>query len=237
MNTAPGVQTPLQVLVVEDTPAVAELVRRALVADGMQVEHAPTLRAARRRLSKGALDVVVLDVELPDGSGIDLLRDPRFGTVAPVVVLSSRQSEDDRLTGLGAGAEDYVVKPFFPRELAARVRRAASRRHEARSDHLDTLAFDGLEIDLGAREVRVGGAPVHLTDRELDLLVHLATFPRRVFSRADLLSAVWDSSPEWQTPKTVTEHVRRVRLKVEPDPSRPRWIVTVGRAGYRFEPG
>lgn len=236
MSTSPDERTPLQVLVVEDTPDIAEVVRRALVADGMQVHLASTLAEARRRLSKGELDVVVLDVELPDGSGLDLLRDPRFGTVAPVVVLSSRQTEDDRLAGLGAGAEDYVVKPFFPRELAARVRRAATRQYEDRSARPDVLTFDGLEIDLGAREVRVGGATVDLTDRELDLLAHLATFPRRVFSRGELLRIVWDSSPDWQTPKTVTEHVRRIRQKIEQAPRDPRWIVTVGRVGYRFEP-
>lgn len=227
---------PLQVLVVEDTPAVAELVRRALEADGMTIEVAVDLKGARRFLVDDAPDVMVLDVELPDGSGIDLLRDPRYGAMVPTVVLSSRQREGDRLAGLEAGAEDYVVKPFYPRELAARVRRAAGRRTGGHAVRPTELAFDGLVIDLGSREVHVDGTPVELTDRELDLLAHLATFPKRVFSRADLLRDVWNSSPEWQTPKTVTEHIRRIRHKIEAEPSRPRWITTVGRAGWRFDP-
>lgn len=227
---------PLQVLVVEDTPAVAELVRRALEADRMTVEVAVDLGSARRSLTEHVPDVVVLDVELPDGSGIDLLRDPRYGAIAPVVVLSSRQGEGDRLAGLDAGAEDYVVKPFYPRELAARVRRAAGRRAAGRAPRPIELTFDGLTIDLGSRAVHVRGAPIELTDREFDLLAHLATFPRRMFSRAELLRDVWNSSPEWQTSKTVNEHIRRIRRKIEAEPSRPRWIVTVGRAGYRFDP-
>lgn len=226
---------PVHVLVVEDTPSTAELIRRALESDGMHVTVAGCLDEARAQLAACAPDVMVLDVELPDGSGLDLLRDPRFGTAAPAVVLSSRQTEHDRVSGLDAGAEDYVVKPFYPRELATRVRRAAHRVLHQRAAQPTTLAFDGLRIDVAARQVFVDDRPVELTDRELDLLAHLASFPRRVFSRGELLREVWDSSPEWQTPKTVTEHVRRIRSKIEADPSNPRWIVTVGRAGYRFE--
>lgn len=227
---------PVRVLVVEDIASTAELIRRALEADGMQVAVASTMAGARTHLADRVADVVVVDVELPDGSGLDLLRDPRWRTVAPVVVLSSRRAEHERMEGLDAGAEDYVVKPFFPRELATRVRRAASRSPQQRTARPAALHFDGLTIDIASREVVSQGRRVNLTGRELDLLAHLASFPRRVFSRADLLREVWDSSPEWQTPKTVTEHVRRVRAKVEADPSNPRWIITVGREGYRFEP-
>jgi DNA-binding response OmpR family regulator len=228
-----GAPASLQVLVVEDTPSAAELIRRSLEADGMQVSVVGTLGEAREWLAAQAPDVMVLDVELPDGSGLDLLRDPRLGTVAPAVVLSTRQAEHDRVGGLEAGAEDYVPKPFYPRELATRVRRVAGRGVQERPA---TLEFDGLTIDVAARDVLVNGETVDLTTREFDLLVHLASFPRRVFSRDDLLRQVWDSSPEWQTTKTVTEHVRRVRAKIEPDSTDPRWIVTVGRSGYRFEP-
>lgn len=227
---------PLRVLVVEDTQATAALVRRSLEADGMDVSVVGSLADARAWLASRVPDVMVLDVELPDGSGLDLLRDPRLGRVAPAVVLSTRHAEHDRVGGLDAGAEDYVPKPFYPRELATRVRRAAGRRSQERAARPSVLEFDGLTIDVASRDVVVDGEPVELTSREFDLLVHLASFPRQVFSRADLLRRVWDSSPEWQTPKTVTEHVRRVRTKIEPDPSAPRWIVTVGRSGYRFDP-
>ncbi len=225
----------LRVLVVEDTPSTAEFIRRALESDGMQVTIAGSLEDARTYLAARVPDALVLDVELPDGSGLDLLRDPRFGATAPAVVLSSRQAEDDRVTGLRAGAEDYVVKPFYPRELATRVRRAAERELHERAARQPVLDFGELRLDLAAREVFVGNRAIDLTNREFDLLAHLASFPRRVFSRADLLRDVWDSSPDWQTPKTVTEHVRRIRSKIEDDASEPRWIVTVGRAGYRFE--
>jgi DNA-binding response OmpR family regulator len=233
--TAPD-GTPLRVLVIEDAASAAELIRRSLERDGMQVSVVATLSEARAWLAEQVPDVMVLDVELPDGSGLDLLRDPRLGTIAPAVVLSTRQAEHDRVGGLEAGAEDYLPKPFYPRELATRVRRAATRGSQERLARPAVLAFEGLSIDLVAREVRVGGTTVELTSREFALLAHLAAFPRRVFSRADLLREVWDSSPEWQTPKTVTEHVRRVRIKIELDPSDPRWIVTVGRIGYRFDP-
>lgn len=228
--------SPLRVLVVEDTGATAELIRVALEADGMQVALARTIADARAHLARMVPDAMVLDMELPDGSGLDVLRDPRYGTVAPCVVLSSWHTEQDRVAGLEAGAEDYVVKPFFPRELATRVRRAASRSPRERIARPPALHYDGLTIDVVSREVLARGRPVQLTGRELDLLAHLATFPRRVFTRSDLLRDVWNSSPEWQTPKTVNEHVRRIRSKIEVDPSRPRWIITVGREGYRFEP-
>lgn len=218
-------------LVVEDTPAVAALICRSLEADGLGVNLVTNLGDARSRLKTAVPDVVVLDVELPDGSGFDLLQEPVTAGV-PVVIVSSHRSETDRVTGLQLGAQDYVVKPFFPRELAARVRLAAERSQIKRPEKLD---FGDLVIDLGARAVVSHGATVELTDKEFDLLAHLAESPREVFHRDDLLRAVWQSSPEWQTPKTVTEHIRRVRQKVDAD-GQQSWITTVGRSGYRFEP-
>jgi two-component system response regulator ResD len=219
---------PIRALVVEDTASVAALVRRSLEADGIDVEVVDSLAAARDRLEATEKDVVVLDVELPDGSGLDLLRVPTAGSRVPIVIVSGRQEESDRVRGLELGADDYVAKPFYPRELAVRVRRAAGRPVAPAPRE---LCFGSLVVDLEGREVRLDGEPVHLTDRELDLLVHLAGEPQRVFHRDDLLRAVWRSSPDWQSPKTVTEHVRRIRQKLG-----DRWIVTVGRAGYRFEP-
>lgn len=223
----------MRALVVEDAPAVAELIRRSLEAHGFAVDAVATLEDARLRLAGEAPDVVVLDVELPDGSGFQLLREAAGPHSVPVVILTSRDAEADRVQGLELGAEDYVVKPFFPRELATRARRAAGRSQRAVRPPLE---FGDLVIDLSAREVTISGTPVHLTRREFDLLAHLASAPRQVFSREQLLREVWLSSPEWQTTATVTEHVRRLRQKVEHDPLQPRRIVTAGGAGYRFEP-
>ena len=222
----------LRVLVVEDTDPVRALIVLALTRDGCTVEEASGAAAAHARLSEGLPDVVVLDLGLPDGSGLDLLRE-LVGGGTPVVVLTGRGDEVDRVVGLELGAEEYMVKPFFSRELAARVRRAAGRGRPAGSSRLEG---GGLVIDRDSREVLLHGTPVALTDREFDLLVHLAASPRRVFSRDDLLRDVWRSSSEWQSAKTVTEHVRRLRHKLEEDPARPRLIVTVGTAGYRFDP-
>lgn len=223
----------IRVLVVEDSVPVAALVRRSLEAEGFIVELAEDLKGARTSLaSDQPPDVVVLDVELPDGSGLELLRDKTPGASVPIVVLSSRQEELDRVLGLELGAEDYVVKPFLPRELATRVRRAAGR---PRPEPVQRLDFGEVVIDLGRREVQIVGRQVgELTNREFDLLAHLAKSSGRVVSREELMRDVWHSSPEWQTPKTVTEHVRRVRQKIEQDPLNPSLIVTVGRAGYRW---
>lgn len=197
----------------------------------MTVDHAADLRAARSYLGDDQPDVVVLDVELPDGSGLELLRAPSFSV--PTVVLSARQEEIDRVVGLELGADDYVIKPFYPRELAARVRRAADRRTGRAPP--TRIEVGDVVIDLGAREVSLRGQPIDLTTREFDLLAHLAATPRRVFGRDELLRHVWRSSPEWQTTKTVNEHIRRLRQKLERDPARPSLIVTAGRAGYRLD--
>lgn len=231
-----GPQRDLRVLVVEDTEAIADLIQRALAPERFDVEIVGDLAAARARLAADPPDVMVLDVELPDGSGLQLLRElgeQGDRSSPPIVILSARGSEIDRVVGLELGAADYVVKPFFPRELATRVRRAAG---TTAPEKPSRLQMGDLTIDLLTRDVSVSGEPVELTPREFDLLAHLASSPRQVFHRDDLLRSVWHSSPEWQSPKTVTEHVRRLRQKLGDDPARPRRVVTVGRAGYRFEP-
>lgn len=224
---------PVRVLVVEDVAAIAALIRQALESEGLVVDVVGDLASANERVSVDPPDVMLLDVELPDGSGLQMLREGDQDQV-PVVILSSRESELDRVMGLELGAEDYVVKPFLPRELASRVRKAATRSPRRPSPTRD---FGDLVIDVASREVEVNGEPVTLTTREFDLLVHLTSAPRTVFSHNELLRDVWKSSAEWQKTSTVTEHVRRLRQKVESDPSRPRRILTVGRSGYRFEPG
>lgn len=224
----------LRVLVVEDSGPVGALVRRSLESEGFIVEVVVDLKSARASLSAAQPpDVVVLDVELPDGSGLELLREAAPGGPAvPIVVLSSRQEELDRVLGLELGAEDYVVKPFLPRELATRVRRAAGR---PRPEPVQRLDFGRIVIDLAKREVEVAGRETtELTRREFDLLAYLAGSSGRVVSRDELMRDVWHSSSEWQSPKTVTEHVRRVRQKIEDDPLNPSWILTAGRAGYRW---
>ncbi|HVE46650.1 MAG TPA: response regulator transcription factor [Acidimicrobiales bacterium] len=223
--------TPL-VLVVEDEEDVRALIVRTLVIDGCRVAEAASAAEARAQLSKDTPDVVVLDLGLPDSSGLDLLR-KLVSISVPVVVVTGRGGGIDRVHGLELGAADYMVKPFFTQELVIRVRRAADRAHSSSSL---TLHGGGLAIDTDSREVLVEGRPVALTDREFDLLAYMASRPRTVFSRDDLLRDVWQSSADWQSSATVTEHIHRLRSKLEADPSQPTLIVTVGKSGYRFDP-
>jgi DNA-binding response OmpR family regulator len=182
-------------------------------------------------------DLVVLDIMLPGFDGLEVMRrlheDP--GERVPVIMLTAKGEEADRLVGLRQGADDYVVKPFSPRELVARVE-AVLRRSEHRPDGRDTLAFGGLEVDSAARRVVVGGREIDLTTREFDLLEFLARHPDQVFSRDQLMDRVWRFAFYTDT-TTVTVHVRRLRAKIEPDPSNPRWIETVWGVGYRFRAG
>jgi DNA-binding response OmpR family regulator len=154
----------------------------------------------------------------------------------PVILLSAKGHENDRILGLRLGADDYVVKPFSPGELSARVSTVLRRRSPPVALAAACLEFDSLRIDTTSREVEVAGKPADLTAKEFDLLAFLASSPRQVFSRGQLLSQVWASSSDWQDPATVTEHVRRVRKKIEVNPDRPRWLITVRGVGYRFQP-
>jgi DNA-binding response OmpR family regulator len=176
----------------------------------------------------------VLDVMLPGASGLDILRS-RTTDAVPVILLTARVDEADRVLGLELGADDYVTKPFSPRELAARVR-SVIRRAQSSPPPAESIRHDGLEVDLRSRTVVIDGRQVALTAKEFDLLAFVAQAPRQVFSRAQLLQHVWDSSPDYQDPATVTVHVRRLRCKIEDNPDTPRWITTVWGVGYRFEP-
>ena len=219
-------------MVVDDEPTVREVVARYLERDGYLVREVGDGAKVVAAAKEFHPDLIVLDVMLPSRSGLDLMRDLDRST--PVILLTARTDEADRVLGLELGADDYVVKPFSPRELVARVRSVL--RRSGAVPTATTLEFDGLRIDTGAREVSVDGRPVALTAKEFDLLAHLAAHPRQVLSRADLLARVWDSSPAFQDPATVTVHVRRLRNKIEADPEQPRWIATVWGVGYRFEP-
>ncbi len=222
------------VLVVDDEPLVGEVVARYLEQDGHTVTVVDDGAAALQAVVGGDFDLVVLDLMLPSVDGISVLREIRDRGSTPVIVLTARGSEGDRIHGLELGADDYVVKPFSPRELVARVG-SVLRRAGAPMLH-ETLRFDGLEIDEATREVRREGRPIEVTRREFDLLHFLARAPRRVFTRGQLLEQVWDSSPDWQDPATVTVHIGHLRQKLEEDPSHPRRLVTVRGVGYRFEP-
>ena len=226
------------VLVVDDEPIVREVVARYLQRDGFVVHEAGDGSAAVDWLATNRPDLVVLDIMLPGTDGLSILRRLRAEGDVPVILLTARADEVDRVVGLELGADDYVVKPFSPRELAARVRNvlrranapavtvAGRRRHRARRPAHRPAA----------REVHVDGRLVTLTPKEFDLLLTLARSPRRVFTRRQLLADVWDSAPEYQDPATVTVHVGRLRQKLEADPEEPRWIATARGVGYRFEP-
>ncbi len=215
-------------LVVDDRADVRSTVADVLRLEGFDVSEAATASAARAHLERARPDVVLLDVVMPDGDGLELLGLIRSRYGVPVILLTARGEEHERVEGLDLGADDYVVKPFPPRELAARVRSVVRRHRPA-----GLLRHGGLVIDRDARTVTVDGRPVELTAKEFDLLATLAGTPGRSWSRAELLRAVWRSSPEWQSESTVTEHVRRLRQKL--DRAGTAGITTVRGAGYRFD--
>ncbi len=232
---AAGEPAAAPVLVVDDDPAIRRVVRAGLEREGLRVRDVATGGEALEHVTNGHFSAVILDLNLAGVVGFDVLSRIRSTSAVPVIVLTGRGAEVDRVLGLELGADDYVVKPFSPRELAARVR-AVVRRSARCGEGARDLLFGPLRIDVDARRVLVSGEHVALTAREFDLLLFLASSPRRVFSRAEVLEHVWGSATEWQDPATVTEHVRRLRMKLEADREHPRWIRTVRAKGYAFEP-
>ncbi len=220
------------VLVVDDEPIVREVVVRYLEREGYRTLEASDGTRARELLERESPSLVVLDLMLPGTDGLSLCRWIRSRSDLPVIMLTARGEETDRIVGLEIGADDYVTKPFSPRELAARVRTVMRRstRPSPRDEH---LSFDELEIDASTREVTKAGARIHLTAKEFDLLWFLASHPRRVFSRDQLMDRIWGYDAAVDT-GTVTVHVRRLRQKIEDDPSSPRFLETVWGVGYRF---
>jgi DNA-binding response OmpR family regulator len=222
------------ILVVDDDEHIRTMLARALGAEGFRVDTVGDGASAHAALAAGGADLVVLDVMLAGEDGLDILAEVRRTSELPVILLTGRGAEHERILGLKLGADDYLVKPFSPGELAARINSVLRRsRRPAAATALD---FGALRIDLVTREVEIDGATVSMTAKEFDLLAFMAGAPRQVFAREQLLRQVWDSSSEWQDSATVTEHVRRIRRKIEVDPDQPRWIRTVRGAGYRFEP-
>jgi two-component system phosphate regulon response regulator PhoB len=223
-----------RVLVVDDDETTRTLLRRLLATEGYAVEEASDGPAALEKVAACPPDLLLLDVMMPGQDGLDVLAAVRRRSDVPIILLTARGDEGDRVVGLRLGADDYVVKPFSPAELAARI--ATVLRRAGGPGPPPPLDFDGLRIDLSSREVTVRGRSIDLPAREYDLLAFLASSPREVFSREQLLDRVWRSSAASPDPGTVTEHVRRIRGRIEEDPRRPRWIQTVRGAGYRFHP-
>ncbi|GAA3161034.1 response regulator transcription factor [Planomonospora alba] len=214
---------------------MAEVVARYLERDGHRVECVGDGAEALRRALADPPDLMVLDLMLPRMDGLAVCRKLRERRPVPVIMLTALGEEIDRVAGLETGADDYVTKPFSPRELALRVRSVLRRARGASLPGGTGVLRDGeLVVDLGVHEVRLAGAPVTLTAREFDLLAHLMRNPRQAFSRATLLDQVWGWS--FGDSSTVTVHVRRLREKIEADPTAPRRIVTVWGVGYRYEP-
>ena len=221
-------------LVVDDEPTIREIVVGYLEREGYRTLQAADGDRARELLEQEPADLVVLDLMLPGTDGFELCRWIRSRSRLPVIMLTARGEESDRIVGLELGADDYVTKPFSPRELAARVR-TVLRRAEPATSAEERLSFNTLVIDSATREVTKEGKGLRLTAREFDLLWFLASHPRRVFSRDHLMRRVWGYSAALDT-GTVTVHVRRLREKIENEPSKPRHLETVWGVGYRFTP-
>ena len=227
--------TNARLMIVEDDETMRELLEQLLSADGHDVEAVGDSAAAVKALARQEPDLVLLDIGLGDEDGRDLLQELRRMSDVPVVFLTGRGHEIDKIAGLKMGADDYIVKPFSPGELSARVE-SVLRRTRKTTGTAGISDFGGLRINFVAREVEVDGKVVELTPKEFDMLAFLAASPRRAYSRAQLLEHVWSSSTEWQGEATVTEHIRRLRRKTELHPDSHAWITTVRGVGYRFEP-
>jgi len=230
-------ETPSRVLVVDDDPTVSEVVARYLERDGYAVETVADGRTALDRALAEPPDLVILDLMLPGIDGLEVCRRLRALAPVPIVILTARGQENDRIVGLDLGADDYVAKPFSTKELVARVRavlrRARGPLAPSGPDAPSVYADGDLEVDVAARQARLAGAVVSLTAREFELLAFLVRHPGRAFRREELLEGVWGY--RYGDTSTVTVHVRRLREKIEPDPSHPVRIVTVWGVGYRWE--
>jgi len=225
-----------RVLVVDDEPMVREVLARYLAKEGFAVDTAEDGQQALDAFAAERPDLVLLDLMLPRVDGFEVFERLRAQFSTPVIMLTARGEETDRVVGLDLGADDYVTKPFSPREVVSRVRAVLRRTGTQRATTgPGVLAFPGLEIDTGRREVHRDGQPVKLTRKEFDLLAFVAARPGVTLTREELLDEVWDFAWDGET-ATVTVHVRRLREKIEDDPSDPKRLLTVWGVGYRFEP-
>jgi two-component system alkaline phosphatase synthesis response regulator PhoP len=230
-----------KILIVEDDPAVRDVVEYALSREGMETEAVSSGEAATARLfSDAAFDLVILDLMLPDTDGVTLCRELRSADCAsrdvPVIMLTARDDETSVVVGLEVGADDYVTKPFSPRQLVSRVRAHLRRQRlssRASAAEQQKLEFPGLTIDLLRREVLAGGRPVELTAKEFEVLALLASSPGRVYDREQVMAHLWGGDFFGEV-RAADVHVQHIRQKIEPDPKNPRYVQTVRGAGYRF---
>jgi two-component system response regulator ResD len=223
-----------KILIVDDEPNIRDVVGLYLRRDGHDIVSAADGEEALAAFDASEPDLVVLDLMLPKIGGLEVCRRMRAERRVPLIMLTARGEEEERVVGLSRGADDYVVKPFSPRELAARVTAVLRRVEEpAGREDLKVLSFEGLNIDPNTREVLVDGEPATLTAREFNLLYEMASTPGRVYTRDQLMQSVWGYTFSADT-STVTVHMRRLREKVEPDPASPRYLQTVWGVGYKF---
>lgn len=220
------------VLVVDDDATIVRLMRDFLEAEGFRVESALNAREADAAIERAPVDCVILDIMMPGESGFDFCRRLRRESDVPILFLSARGEDLDKIRGLGIGGDDYIVKTATPPEVVARVKAVLRRYGGKEAVQAATLDFGRLVLDVRAREVRLDGAPVSLTPREFDILCLLAEHPRQVFTYEQLLDRFWESVGDRHT---VTVHIGRIREKIEADPSNPTLIVNVWGVGYRFE--
>jgi len=228
-----GTMDARRVLVVDDEPELRSMLGRYLRAEGFEVADSSSGHDALQRIATAAPDLVILDVGLPDIDGFEVLRRIRAEHDTPVIMLTARAEEVDRIVGLTVGADDYVVKPFSPRELVARIRAVLRRGRVGSRSAGERLTFDGLTIDLAAREIEREGEVVTVSTLEFDLLAALASAPNRVFTRSQLLERVWG----WDyfgVDRVVDVHVGAIRRALGDDPSDPRFVATVRGVGYKF---
>jgi len=227
----------LSILVVEDEPSIAEVVGLYMQRAGYKVQTAADGKIAMSILEKGIPDLVVLDLMLPEVDGLSLTRWLRDRSDVPIIMLTARREEIDRIAGLEMGADDYVVKPFSPQELVSRARAVLRRtkREQAQDTSERPLMFGDLAINALSRTVTLAEKDIPFTAKEFDMLYLLAQHPKQVYTREQLLDRIWGGA-EYIDPGTVTVHIRRVREKIETDPSNPTRLVTVWGVGYKFEP-
>ena len=224
------------IVIVEDDPSISEVVSLYLKRAGYTVTTFADGLIALDALTRQIPDLVILDVMLPGMDGFALTRHLRDRSDVPIILLTSRREETDRIAGLELGADDYVVKPFSPQEVVSRVRAVLRRARSAPGTSTESaLVFGELTIDPQTRLVELGKREIKLTAKEFDMLYHIALHPRQVFTRDQLLQSIWGMS-EYIDPSTVTVHVRRLREKIEKDPANPTRLVTVWGVGYKFEP-
>lgn len=225
------------ILVVDDEPMVREVLSQYLAADGFSVVEAGDGDEAVAAVTEHNPDLVLLDLMLPKRNGLDVLSFIRSTSQLPVILLTARGEESDRVRGLEAGADDYVAKPFSAREVVARVRSVLRRSNDSSAPAQEMITeFGDITVDPSRWVVSKAGQPVDLPRKEFELLNCFLAHPGEALTREDLLQKVWSSSTDWQDPSTVTVHVRRLRGRLETDASKPVHFVTVFGVGYRFDP-